>query len=552
MPTGAELFAAALRRLGVTHIFTLVGDHLNEALQALDREGMEIIDTRHEAAAVHMADGYARMTRRLGVSLVTGAPGHTNSISGLAAAQATGVPVLAVSGASDSRLRGRNAFQDMNQLPLVEGVAKYAGEPAYAAQIPHFVRHAARMALSGRPGVAHLSIPVNVFTESVDDPLRLPSGPVQIRRPGPEMRTVERALALLARAERPVAIAGGGAWWADAGPELRTFIEAAQVPLFTITLSRGLVSDDHPLCFGYADPTLNPAAEAALRQADLVLLFGKRLDYRLRLGNLFAENARLVQVDIEPTEFGLNRRIDAAIYSDVKLALEALNETLANLPRPHRPDWLATLEKAQSDWQAEMEEIANQPSEPLHALQFFRELKTRLPDDVTLCWDGGDFVHWGRALLPARRPGRWLRLGALAGLGLGLPIGLTGQLLRPRERSVVITGDGSLGFYIAELDTAVRFNLPLIVIVGNDGGWGIERELQRGRYGERTVACELRHTRYDLVMEGFGGEGAHVTRLEDLGPALDRAFASDKPFLLNVEVKGAGSPFTQYQLKKKT
>jgi acetolactate synthase-1/2/3 large subunit len=187
----------------------------------------------------------------------------------------------------------------------------------------------------------------------------------------------------------------------------------------------------------------------------------------------------------------------------------------------------------------------------MHALEFYRKMREWLPEDATLCWDGGDFVHWGRYVMPARRPGHWMRLGALAGLGVGFPIGMAAQVLRPEQRSIVVTGDGSLGFYLAEMDTAVRFSLPVIIIVGNDGGWGVERELQAGRYGGKTVACDLRRTRYDLVMKGFGGDGAHVERPEQIRAALDQASASDKPFLINVEIDGAGSPFTEAQLRPK-
>ena len=553
MPTGAELFADSLKQLGVSHIFTLVGDHLNEALQVLDQRGFSIVDTRHESAAVHMADGWARLTRRLGVSLVTGAPGHTNSVTGIATAQATGVPLLAVSGQSRSDLRDRNAFQDMDQVALVASQTKYAASPAGPEQIPFHVRRAARAALTGRPGATHLSIPVDHFTGSCEQPQRLPTGPVRVRVSRPDAMSVARTVDLLDAAARPVVIAGGGAWWSDAGAEVQTFIERAQVPLFTVTLARGLVSDDHPLCFGYADATLNRGAESAIKQADLVIVLGKRIDYRLRLGGaqLFAPDAKFVQVDIDDTELGLNRRLDVGMLADVKLAVEDLNAALDGRPAPDRSAWIAEVQRGTDAYAAEVEAIADQPSEPMHPLHFYREMRRWLPADTTLSWDGGDFVHWGRYYIPARRPGRWMRLGALAGLGVAFPISLTAQLLRPNERSIMVTGDGSIGFYLAEMDTAVRFGLPVILIVGNDGGWGIERELQAGNYDRPTVACELRRTRYDLIMKGFGGDGAHVETPDQIQPALDAALRSDKPFLINVEIRGSGSPFTQYQLRGK-
>ncbi len=548
MPNGAELFSQTLKQLGVTHVFTLVGDHLNEALQVLDRDGFEIVDTRHESAAVHMADGWARMSGRLAVSLVTGGPGHTNSIAGIATAQATGVPLLAVSGQSNSKLRDRNSFQDMDQLGLARSAAKYCASPASAEQIPFYVREAYRAATTGRPGAAHLSIAVDHFTDRVERVAPL-AGAIGEHRPGPEVSELARVIELLDKAERPAVIAGSGCFWAGAGQALETFIERAQTPLFTITMARGLVSDEHPLCFGYADPTINRGAESALKLADVVLVLGKRIDYRLRLGGLFAPDAKVIQVDIHREELGLNRSLEVGLNCDCRLALEALNAELNGRTQPDRLSWLAEVQRGCDKYAAEVDQRSHRTSQPMHALEFYRQMREWLPEDATLCWDGGDFVHWGRYVMPARRPGHWMRLGALAGLGVGFPIGVAAQVLRPEQRSIVVTGDGSLGFYLAEMDTAVRFKLPVIIIVGNDGGWGVERELQEGRYDGKTVACELRRTRYDLVMKGFGGDGAHVERPEQIRPALDQALASDKPFLINVEIDGAGSPFTEAQLR---
>lgn len=554
MPNGAELFVSSLKNLGVSHIFTLVGDHLNEVLRIADRDGLKIVDTRHESAAVHMADGWGRITGKPGVSLVTGCPGHTNSVTGIATAHATGVPLLAVSGMSSSQLRDRNAFQDMDQLPLVQSITKYAAVPAHAGQIPFHVQRAFREAVSGRPGAAHLSIPVDLFTADAPNHSPLPAGPIETPRPGPESRDIGRVIDLLEQARRPVVVAGSGAWFSGAGAELQQFIEKTSLPLFNVCLARGIVSDEHPLCFGYADPSLNKAAEKILKQADVVLVLGKKLDYRVRLGGprLFSPEAKFVQVDIHPQELGLNRRLEVGIPADVKLTLAALIDSIGGRPLADRAAWLAEIQTACQAWEHELAEAVARPLTPMHPMHLFKPMRDWMPEDSTICWDGGDFVHWGRCSLSARRPMHWLRLGALAGLGCGFPISLAAQVIRPNAKSVLITGDGSLGFYIGEMDTAVRHNLPVIIIVGNDGGWGIERELQRGTYDtDRTVACELRRTRYDLVMKGFGGDGEFVERPDQIRPALDRALASDKPYLINVDITGVPSPFTVSQLAGK-
>jgi thiamine pyrophosphate-dependent acetolactate synthase large subunit-like protein len=554
MPNGAELFIDSLKKLGVTHIFTLVGDHLNEILRVADREGLSIVDTRHEAAAVHMADGWGRITRTPGVSMVTGGPGHTNSISGIATAHTTGSPIVAVSGMSSSAGRDRNAFQDIDQLALVQGITKYAAIPGTVGQIPFHVRKAFQEAVQGRAGASHLSVPVDMLTSKVKEHAPLPAGPIVPQRPAPLAWDVARLIDLLDGAERPVVIAGSGAWWADAGEELREFVEKASLPLFTVCLARGVVSDDHPLCFGYGDPTLSRAAAKAFKEADLVVVLGKKLDYRLRLGGtqLFSADAKFVQVDIHAEELGLNRALEVAMLADVKVTLQQINEALGSRPAPDRTAWLGQVRQAEEAWEQELASVAAKPGSPMHPLHFFMQMRNWVPENATLCWDGGDFVHWGRCSIPARRPMHWLRLGALAGLGACFPIGLTAKILRPDSPSIIISGDGSLGFYAAEMDTAVRHNLPVIIIVGNDGGWGIERELQLGTYGgDTTVACELRRTRYDLVMKGFGGEGEFVEQPEDIRPALDRALKSEKPYLINVDIRGARSPFTQYQLAGK-
>lgn len=555
MPTGSELFVRSLRSQGVENIFTLVGDHLNDVLKVAARDGMSIYDTRHESAAVHMADGWSRLTRTPGVSMVTGAPGHTNSITGIATANATAVPMLAVSGMSDSGARDRYAFQDMDQLKLVQGIAKYAAVPARAGQIPFHVQRAFLEMLHGRPGVAHLSIPVDLFTERNETHAPIPDERIEILRSEPASPDLDRVMDLLAACERPAVVAGSGAYWSGAEEELQAFVEEVNAPLFTTTLARGMVSDEHPLCFGYADSTINRGVINALRKADLVFVIGKRMDYGLRMGGsqLFGDGAKTVQIDLSGTELGLNRSLEVGILADAKTTLAAFNEALAERAAPDRSAWLAEVRRGCDEYAATVAAEMAEPRAPMHSLHVYDVLRKKLPSDATICWDGGDFVHWGRYMLSARQPGRWMRLGSLAGLGVGLPIGLSAQILRPNSKSVVITGDGSLGFYIGELDTAVRFGLPLVIIVGNDAGWGVERELQEGFYpGSPTVACELRNTRYDLVMKGFGGDGAHVTSRDELADAFDRAFRSEKPFLVNVEIAGLGSPYTRSQLAQRT
>lgn len=552
MQTGAQVFVAALGQLGIDRLFTLVGDHLNEVLIEAARAGLRIVDFRHESGAGHAADAWARLTRRPALCLVTGGPGHTNMLTALATASAAASPLIAVSGAPPSAAWQRSGFQEIAQLEMAAPVVKWAAQPDTAGQLALYLGRAYAEAASGRMGPVHLTIPANLFREPAANPLPLPV-PAPSTPAAPRPEDVERILGLLREARRPVVIAGSGVWWADAGAELRSFLERTRLPYFNVTMARGVIPDSDPINLGYADGALNRASIAAFQAADVVLVLGKRIDYRLAMGGprLFSSAAKFVQVDIHPQELGRNRALEAALCADVKAALRAFGEALGNGVWDERPEWLGRLRAARAGWQRELDAQADSPGERLHPAAFHRALRDALPAGTLISWDGGDFTHWGRALIPALEPGGWLRLGPLATIGSALPNGIAMKLLNPERPVAVITGDGSLGFYLAELDTLVRHRLPVVVVVGNDAGWGIERELQRSLTGGETVACELRETRYDVVMQGFGGEGETIARAEEVRPAVERAFESGRPYLLNALVRGARSPFTEWQLAGK-
>ncbi len=548
MPTGAELFVRTLAQLEISQLFTLVGDHLNEVLIEAARAGVRIVDMRHESAVVHAADALARVTRRPALTLVTGGPGHTNSLTGIATAYLNCSPVIAVSGSLATNSADRGAFQDIEQVEMARPVVKWAARPPSPAQIPFYLGRACNEANTGRKGPVHLTIPVDVFTGQTEQASNAPA-PVADLALAPDPRQVEGTIEALKSARHPVIIAGSGIWWADACDELRQFVELTSLPVYTITMAKGAISDEHPLCLGYADPALNKAVHKAFKEADLFLVLGKRIDYRLALGGprLFSPGARFIQVDIHPQELGLNRKLEIGICADVKSTLQALLAEAGKQKWTPLP-WLDQLRAWKADWEGQLADQVRSTLSPLHPAAFFAEFKKWSPNNLIYSWDGGDVVHWGRATHPITEPGRWLRLGPLGTIGAGLPNGLAMQLANPGKPVAVITGDGSLGFYIAEMDSAVRHKLPIVIIVGNDGGWGIERELQGGG---NTVACELRRTRYDLIMRGFGGGGETIDTLEQVRPAVERAFSAGIPYCLNVNVSGVRSPFTEWQIAGK-
>lgn len=540
------MFVETLVRFDVREIFTLVGDHLNGVLPVAAAAGIRLIDLRHESGVTHAAEAWARTHRRPAVTLVTGGPGHTNSLTGIAAAHLACTPLIAVSGARPRKLAGKGAFQEVDHCRMAAPVTKWSAEPESAAAIPAYLEKAWRIASDGRMGPVHLNIPVDLFAEAAEA-VAMPERPAGVRR-GPDPEAVRAALRMLEAAERPVAIAGSGVWWSDAGAELQALIERLQLPLFTIGFARGVVSDTHPLCFGYGDPSLNRASLAAFQEADLLFVVGKRIDYRLAFGGprMFGPEAKLVQIDIHGPELGLNRRPEVGIEGDAKAALGAM---LGEVRQRREGAWIQKLRAARSEW-SEMLSGVNVEGEGLHPAAFYAELRKHLPAGTLFSWDGGDFVHWGRAVLPAVEAGGWLRLGPLAAIGSSLPNALALKMARPEQPVVMITGDGSLGFYIAEIDSLVRHGLPIIMIVGNDGGWGLERELQRAA-GQTVIACELRRTRYDLITRGFGAGGETIDRVEQVGPAMQRALESGVPYCLNVNIRGARSPFTEWQIAGK-
>ncbi len=546
--SGGALVARSLAALGVKHLFTLCGNHLLSVYDACIDHGIRLIDTRHESGATHMADGWARVTGEPGIALVTGGPGLTNALTGLLAAHGSDSPLILLSGASELERAEMGALQESDQVALAAPCTKWSRQVPETRRIPDFIARAYRAALAGRPGPVHLAIPADLLDAHVDEEavVDLPPGDhVGTPTYAPRER-IERAIALLASAERPIVVAGSGAWHSAAGPQLRAFIEATRLPLLTIETARGLVSDRHPFCVGYADPSLSAAARLAA-EADVVLLLGKKLDYRLRFGRAYGPAARLIQVDVAPTEIGANRPVELGIVGDVGAVLEQLTEAAGRGGHAWRElPWLDRLRRARDEERAEHARLAADDTTPMHPVRVGRELAELVDEATILVFDGGDFVHWTRSTLDALRPGGWIRIGAMASLGAGLPFAIAAKLAHPAAPVLYITGDGSLGFYIMEFDTALRHDLPIVAVVGNDAAWGIERHFQVGLYGAaRAVGSKLRPTRYDRIVAAMGGHGECVEAPMEIVPAMRRALASGLPACINIPISPTPSTFTR-------
>ena len=554
--TGSHLMVRALKQEGIKKIFTIVGDTILPLVDAVEDEGLEFIDTRHEAAAMHMADAWARVTGEPAVCLFTGGPGFANAVSALPNIYTSESPVIFISGASELSESGMYAFQEIDQVSMAAPVSKGSWLVHERRRIPDFVATAFRTALSGRPGPVHLTIPVDI-QEQESNEAELPQYPPgQYRDRGRahgDPSLIAEAIELLRQAQRPVVITANAARYSLPSSALKEFVELTGLPVFTVEQARGLISDDHPLCFGYADGALNATARR-FREADVVLLLGKRLDHRYRYGRapFFSPTAYLIQVDPSAAEIGRNRGVSVGILGDIGAVVEQLTHEAKkrSWDEARLKPWLDQLSTDRKAWLEHLESFAEEDA-PLHPMRVFTEVQRFTDDDTVLIFDGGDYAQWGRAYLKARKPGHWMRLGPLSQLGCGLPYAMAAKLAFPSKKVLLFIGDGAFGFYSMEYDTAIRHNIAITTVMGNDSAWGIDKNFQLAYFG-RAVSTDLRFVRYDKVVEDLGGHGEYIERAEDISPALERAMASGKPSLININVRSAQSPLADAMIARKT
>ena len=528
--TGGHLVARTLAQAGVGHIFTLCGGHILPIYDGCLDEGIGVIDMRHEQAAAHAADAYARLTRNVGVAVVTAGPGVTDAVTGVANAHAARSPLLLIGGAAPLGLRGLGALQETEQVALLRPITKGAWSVPETRQIPEVLTTAIRTALTGRPGPVFVEIPVDLLMTTLEDRLApIPARYVH-RTPQPgDPAAVAHIAGLLARAERPVVVAGTGVYWDDAARELAAFAETARVPVFMNGAGRGALATDHPCAFAQA-------RGAALGQADFVLVVGAQLDFRLGYGRTptFAEDATVCMIDCDPVELGRNRPLEVGLAAHTGRVLAQLVEQLPRGLAPRWEAWRASLATKEREARATLEAEGASAAVPISHYRWAAEIARVVTPDTLVVGDGGDVVGCASKLVPLSRPGQWLDPGPFGCLGVGPPFALAAKLLHPERRVLLIAGDGAFGLNGMELETAVRFRAPFTCVIGNDGGWGQIRNPQLSFFGEaRAVATSLPATRYDLMVEALGGRGALVTDPKDLGPALERALASDEVWCIN-------------------
>ncbi|GGQ38506.1 acetolactate synthase [Couchioplanes azureus] len=517
---GGDLALAALRAYGVTEMFTLSGGHVFPIYDAAHKAGFPIYDVRHEQSAVFAAEAVAKLQRRPGLAVLTAGPGVTNGVSGLTSAFFNASPVLVLGGRAPAFRWGSGSLQEIDHVPLVAPVTKYAATVTDTGQIPAEIGRALTAALTAHRGPSFLDLPLEVLFSSED--VAAPGEPaVPVLEPDPD--EVARAAALLAEAERPVIIAGSDVWGGDAVAELRAAAEALQVPVFTNGMGRGALPPGHPLAFA-------KARRPALGGADVVAVVGTPLDFRLNFGEFDA--ARVVHIVDAPSQRATHVQAAASPAGDLRRILAALANHEGR--RTDHREWVEGLRAAEDAGKARDAEAMAAESDPIKPARVYGELRKVLAPDAVTIGDGGDFVSYaGRYLEPAQ-PGTWLDPGPYGCLGTGMGYAMGARVTYPDRQICVLMGDGAAGFSLMDAESLARQNLPVVIVVGNNGIWGLEKHPMQAMYGYDVAADLQPGLRYDDVVTALGGAGETVEKSGDLGPALARAFASGVPYLVNV------------------
>lgn len=521
---GSYLVARTLKEEGVEHLFFLMGGPNYEIINNAEDMGIRTIDFRHEQAAAMAAHAYARVTGKPGVTTAASGPGTLNLLTGQYTAFVDCAPMITLGGAGPISDFGRDGFQEIDQVGIFEPVSKAVMRPTDAARYPEHVSTAFRLATTGRPGPVYIDCNEDVLYSKLDEEDAVsPSRPSSAARPAGDPDQVKAAIQMLSDAESPIIFAGGGVWWSQAYDELRQFVERTGIPFYTAPMSRGLIADDHELSF--------PAARStAFRQTDAVLVVGTRFNWMMTFGKRIAADAKIIQIDIHGAEIGHNRSVDIGIEGDARTVLQQLNDAADTIGFQSKSDskWVESLREADESRRERVAPLENSDQRPIHPLRLCKELREVMDRDAILAVDGNEILHYGRQSMPTYVPGHRLNSGPTGCMGVGLPYAIGAKIAKPDTQVVALHGDGSLGMNIQDFDTAVRHNLPIVIVVSNNEGWTARVE------GIRKPGRELGFTRFDKIAESLGGHGELVEDPKDIRPALERAFDAGVPAIVNV------------------
>jgi acetolactate synthase I/II/III large subunit len=516
---GGDVALAALRAAGVEEMFTLSGGHVFPVYDAAVRQKLRIVDVRHEQTATFAAEGTAKLTRRPGLAVVTAGPGVTNSVSAVTSAYFTGVPLVVLGGRAPTVNWGRGGLQELDHVPILAPVTKLSRTAAGTDDIGPVLLEAARTALTAHRGPVFVDVPMDtIFSPASASIDFAPPEPVE-----PDPDGVAAVAALVAGASRPAFVVGGDVWFGRAEGALRRAADALRVPVFMNGMGRGCVPADDPLAFSRVRGLLK-------KEADLVVVVGTPLDFRLAFGDFGA--AEVVHLADSAEGVATHRPLAGSASGDLAAILDGLASWGGD--RADHGPWLARLREAEDAARARDEKLLAGGGAVIRPPAVYGALRSRLERDAVVIGDGGDFVSYAGKLVDSYQPGCWLDPGPYGCLGTGLGYAMAARVARPSSQVVLLLGDGAAGFSLIDVDTLVRHELPVVMVVGNNGGWGLEKHPMRAIYGY-DVAAELQpETRYDEVVRALGGAGETVREPAELGPALDRAFAAGVPYLINV------------------
>ncbi len=521
---GSYLIARTLKEEGVDCLFYLMGGPNYEIVNNSEDLGIRTVDFRHEQAAAMAAHAYARVTRRPGITTAASGPGTLNLLTGIYNAFVDCAPMVTLGGAGPLRDIYRDGFQEVDLPNIFAPVSKSVIRPTVAERLPELISTAFRTATRDRPGPVYVECNEDVLYSELNEAAAAePVRAKRVARPEGDSDAIKEAVKTLADADRPIILAGSGVWWSEAWEELREFVNRTGIPFYTTPIARGAIPEDHPASF--------PAARStAFRETDAVLVLGTRFNWIMTFGRRISERAKIIQVDIHAAEIGHNRSVDVGIVGDLKAVLSQLNRESAaqNVESMGESKWTSFLRDIEIDRRERSSWLENSDQSPIHPLRLCKELREVMDRDAILTVDGNEILHYGRQSIPTYVPGHRLNSGATGCMGVGLPFAIGAQLAKPEAQVVSLHGDGSLGMNIQDFDTAVRYKLPIVIVVSNNEGWTARVE------GVRKPGRELGWTKFDEIAKALGGHGEEVSEAKEIRPALERAFDAGVPAIVNV------------------
>ena len=528
---GGRLFAKALKKEGVEYVFTLNGGHIYNLYEGCVDEGIKVIDFRHEQVAAHAAEGWAKVTGKPGVAIVTAGPGVTDAVTGIANAFQAPSPMILIGGNAGITDHLRGGLQDFDSATFLKPVTKFSEQVKRVERIPEYVSIAFRHATSGVPGPVYLEIPIDIVGGvAEEEDVKYPGSYRTQAKAFGDPEYVKQVVDILHSTERPMVLAGSDIWWNDASEELREFVEMIDSPVFLNAMGRGSIPSDHTNLGSLG-------RRYGLVKSDTVILIGTPVDFRLGYGadSMFPQSPRLIEIMMDGSKIGQNRDIDVGVVGDSKAVLrQIMDELRATGYKSPGKGWVEEVITEDQALKAADEGMLNSDQTPIHPMRLMKELRDVLDRDATVIGDGGDIVTFAARVLNINEPGHWLDPGQFGCLGAGSGFAAAAQLARPGKQVCIVYGDGGFGLTGFDVESYVRFNLPIVSIVGNNGAWNQTTQgvVRRGMRGIGTYLSQ--ETDYAKIMDGMGGYGERVTDPEEIRPALERAFNSGKPALLDV------------------